>query len=120
MKEKGFIFSSDALFAVLIVIVVFSTLTTYFLIEQSEEKAIYSVDRETADAALVGFYLNREASDFGLSETFSIAAKQSKCNIIYDYLFIREDTLERSDNSRLGTGAGAAPINEKRFCGEFG
>ena len=85
--RKGFIFTSDALFAVLAVIALVSAMIAMQSAEKGKEKAFETVAQQARDKALVGtatspgFY-------FGGTESDSTAALQDKqyyycTNIVY-------------------------------------
>ena len=82
---KGFIFSIDA--AVALILVMF--LAMLFALHTNEpgyESNAYGISEATArDAATVGNYLGKNASDIGLDSSMPMGKKNAACVVSYEF-----------------------------------
>jgi hypothetical protein len=83
--KKGFLFTTDALFALLTIIAMLSAYSFYFSAKDSSFDALSSLEMQTRDAAIVGMYLNKNPSEFGMSEDIFLTTSQAKCERGYYY-----------------------------------
>ncbi len=102
MNRKGFIFSIDGLFAILLIIILGELFIAYYSVEEGRSQAFESAEAAASDAAIVGFYLNKGVGDFaGLSEGIPTGSEIGKCSVKYVYSY---------DGSSQGS------IEENKFC----
>ncbi len=82
--RKGFIFSLDAALALIVVIMVGGLLVMYFQVAEPKAGAYAASDRIAEDAAVVGFYLGKDAGQMGLSGTLP-SDEFASCSVVYGY-----------------------------------
>lgn len=102
-KSKGFIFSADAAFAIILVLIVAATLLVGEKTADSSSDSFKFLDSKTRDYSIVGFYLNKTAKQLGISENPDFTASSAKCNSSY--------VLDLNPPS-----AGQTQLTQKRFC----
>ena len=82
---KGFIFSIDAAVA-LISVMLLAMLFALQVNEPGYESNAYEISGATArDAATVGNYLGKNASDIGLDSSMPIGKKNAACVVSYEF-----------------------------------
>lgn len=56
-KEKGFIFSIDAMFAIVLVVLLSGLFMAYYAVQEPSMHALGTLERKAADRAIVALYL---------------------------------------------------------------
>ncbi|MFH1256147.1 MAG: hypothetical protein V1494_02535 [Candidatus Diapherotrites archaeon] len=88
MKKKGFVFTIDSIAAIGAVIILMGAYLFFTQSAQGGLTAKSTVDADTFDASMVGFYLDKEASEFSpLTDSPSAfsANKFGYCSFRIDY-----------------------------------
>ncbi|GEM_PF-3590661 len=67
--KKGMIFSYDSMQGVLLVILGIGLASLYLNYSTGNENMSENLEKEVFDAALAGFYKNRQATNYGLTDT---------------------------------------------------
>ena len=104
MKRKGFIFSLDALFAVVLLIIGTSMILLFVYPENPGMAKVSFMEQNTHDSAITGFYQNKKPTDYGLSSAPDPASEHYFCYKTFKYEFVPEE-----DTTQGG-------IIEKNFC----
>ena len=104
MNGKALVFSFDAVFALVVVIIAIGAISMNYFASEAESSAYESVSNKAMDRAVVGFYLNQSGS--GDIST----AKFGRCY-----------TVLRYDPNNFGDGpSDAASWTEEEFCEGYG
>jgi len=103
MKQKGFIFSLDAMFAIILLIIGTSMVLLFVYSENPGMAKVSFMEQNTHDSAIIAFYQNKEPTDYGLDDNPDPASDYYFCYKTFKYEFIPEDTAPGS-------------IIEKTFC----
>lgn len=94
MKEKGLVFTLDALFAVSLIIL--ASATIYFTVYQETSgatKGLEFIRYDVADNTMMGFYLHETAADRGLSTSPDFLDKMAYCDRYYHF----DGAIERTN-----------------------
>ena len=89
--NRGVIFSLDAALALIVVMAMGTLLMLSFQNTGSTADGFRESDRIASDSAKVGLYLDKSASEMGLSSFISGDANFGACAIVYEYGTIRVD-----------------------------
>ncbi len=100
-KSKGFIFSADAVFAIVLVLAIAGILLAGEKAKDPSGDALKFLDSKTRDYSVVGFYLNKTAVA-PMTSTIDFSKSSAKCNSIYVL--------------SLGSTSGQTPPIPNRFC----
>jgi len=115
---KGFIFTTDALLAILVAMTIASMAAITFQVTEGGDNYISTYDANTTDAAMVGLYQNLEPSDFGLLGNIDTTKKYSICTTQYQYNPSNNQEKGRSYNPKDDDDFFQSQFwIEKKFCG---
>lgn len=103
MIARGFIFSSDAMLALVVVVILSGALVlNQQAMASGKELSFGQIDSNASDAAMLGFYSGKNAQDLGLAESAPVGG-EFKCRVV--------KTINAS-----ATGSVETAIGEKAFC----
>jgi hypothetical protein len=83
--KKGLIFSFDSMQGISLVILGIGLATLYLNYSMDNEDTSEILEKEAFDAALAGFYKNKQASDYGLTDTTMPDAIFTQCTSYEKY-----------------------------------
>ena len=81
MKSKGFMFTADAIFAIILVVLLATAYVNIYKVEGVDVEASKSLKQQAIDEALVSFYGDGSST----STSISASARQGYCVTAFDY-----------------------------------